>query len=67
MAYFNASTAISVAAEPDGSTPDRSLSPERVFVPTVDARLIALDIATGQPVAGFGDNGTVDLKVGMGK
>lgn len=67
VAYFNASTAISVAAEPDGSTPDRSLSPERVFVPTVDARLIALDIATGQPVAGFGDNGTVDLKVGMGE
>lgn len=67
VAYFNASTAGFVAQEPDGATPDRAASPERVFVPTVDGRLIALDITNGQPVAGFGDNGVVDLKTGMGE
>ncbi|HEY1336280.1 MAG TPA: PQQ-binding-like beta-propeller repeat protein, partial [Bryobacteraceae bacterium] len=34
----------------------------RIFVATVDARLIALNAATGKPAAGFGDNGTVDLR-----
>ncbi len=33
----------------------------RIFVATVDARLIALDAATGQPCAGFGKEGAVDL------
>jgi len=33
----------------------------RIFVATIDARLIALDAATGKPVAGFGENGQVDL------
>jgi len=33
----------------------------RIFVATIDARLIALDAATGKPVAGFGENGEVDL------
>jgi quinoprotein glucose dehydrogenase len=33
----------------------------RIFVATVDARLIALDAATGRPCADFGAAGTVDL------
>ena len=33
----------------------------RIFVATVDARLIALDGATGTPCAGFGRSGTVHL------
>jgi len=39
---------------------------QRLFLGTTDARLIALDSATGQPCPGFGDNGALDLKVGMG-
>ncbi|MGY1411075.1 outer membrane protein assembly factor BamB family protein [Luteimonas sp. A611] len=39
----------------------------RLFLPTLDARLIALDADTGLPCAGFGDGGTVDLGVGMGE
>ncbi|HEX6959733.1 MAG TPA: glucose/quinate/shikimate family membrane-bound PQQ-dependent dehydrogenase [Ferrovibrio sp.] len=39
--------------------------PERLFLPTADARLIALDPKTGKPCSGFGDNGTVDLWPGM--
>ncbi len=37
----------------------------RVFLGTLDARLIALDAATGARVAGFGTNGEVDLKPGI--
>ena len=39
----------------------------RIFVPTLDARLIALNADNGQPCADFGNNGTVDLGVGMGE
>lgn len=33
----------------------------RIFTGTVDSRLIALDARTGEPCAGFGDNGAVTL------
>jgi quinoprotein glucose dehydrogenase len=33
----------------------------------VDARLIALDASTGRPCAGFGADGTVDLRRGVGR
>ena len=39
----------------------------RIFVATIDGRLIALDAATGKPISGFGAEGTVDLKEGIGK
>ena len=38
----------------------------RIISTTIDARMFALDAATGQPCPGFGVNGVVDLKVGMG-
>jgi quinoprotein glucose dehydrogenase len=37
----------------------------RVFLATIDARLIALDAATGKPCADFGDNGVVNLRNGL--
>jgi len=37
----------------------------RIFVATIDARLIALNAATGRPVQGFGSGGTVDLRQGL--
>lgn len=54
------------AAQAAGAPPAATCS-ARLFLPTLDARLIALDAATGQPCPGFGDDGTVDLKVGMGE
>jgi quinoprotein glucose dehydrogenase len=36
---------------------------ERIFYVTIGYRLIALDANTGLPVAGFGTNGVVDLKL----
>jgi quinoprotein glucose dehydrogenase len=38
---------------------------QRIFVATIDARLIALDAKTGQPIRGFGDAGIVDLRNGL--
>ena len=40
-------------------------SERRLFVATLDARLIALDARTGQPVRGFGEQGSVDLRKGL--
>lgn len=40
---------------------------ERIFTATLDARLIALDAATGRPCPGFGRGGQVDLKTGLGQ
>ncbi|RPJ87441.1 MAG: pyrroloquinoline quinone-dependent dehydrogenase, partial [Acidobacteria bacterium] len=37
---------------------------KRVLYGTFDARLIALDAATGKPCPGFGEDGTVDLRRG---
>ncbi|MFA7680444.1 MAG: membrane-bound PQQ-dependent dehydrogenase, glucose/quinate/shikimate family [Pigmentiphaga sp.] len=39
----------------------------RLYLPTIDARLIALDAETGEPCQNFGEAGTVDLKTGMGQ
>jgi quinoprotein glucose dehydrogenase len=37
----------------------------RIFVGTIDARLIALDAVTGKPCADFAAGGTIDLLVGI--
>jgi len=47
-----------------GAHPDR-VCRRRVFVATIDARLIAVDAATGAPCADFGRNGQVDLTDGI--
>ena len=37
----------------------------RIFVAVIDARLIALDARSGRPCAGFGTDGTVNLRAGL--
>lgn len=37
----------------------------RIYIATIDARLIALDAASGRPVMDFGDNGQVNLRNGL--
>jgi quinoprotein glucose dehydrogenase len=39
---------------------------ERIYTATIDARLIALDAATGRPCQDFGRGGQVDLREGLG-
>ncbi|GAB3684867.1 membrane-bound PQQ-dependent dehydrogenase, glucose/quinate/shikimate family [Salinisphaera aquimarina] len=38
----------------------------RIFSPTLDGRIIAVDAETGKPCTDFGDNGQVDIKPNMG-
>jgi quinoprotein glucose dehydrogenase len=42
------------------------LCPRRIFLPTADARLIALDADTGKPCDDFGVHGTIDLRANIG-
>ena len=48
------------------AAPAGSLCANRIIEGTLDARLIAVDAATGRPCPDFGNNGQVDAKVGMG-
>lgn len=43
-----------------GKNPSGQCS-KRIFIPTADARLFALDAATGKQCAGFGNKGEIDL------
>ncbi|WP_141056888.1 membrane-bound PQQ-dependent dehydrogenase, glucose/quinate/shikimate family [Stenotrophomonas rhizophila] len=45
----------------------RSACSARIIEGTLDGRLIAVDAATGKPCAGFGNNGQVDITLGMGE
>jgi quinoprotein glucose dehydrogenase len=40
---------------------------ERIFTATTDARMIAVDKATGEPCQEFGDGGQISLLAGMGE
>ena len=44
---------------------DKKRKQRRIFVTPIDARLIALDAATGKPCADFGKDGQIDLRVGL--
>ena len=50
----------------DPVAPPEQACAERIFMGTIDARMIALDARTGMPCADFGDAGTVDLSEGIG-
>ncbi|GAB3313517.1 quinoprotein glucose dehydrogenase [Larkinella ripae] len=59
-------TSRGVSIWPAATDKTNTSAPKRVFVPTLDGRLIALDAKTGQPIASFGKNGTIDLRQGVG-
>ena len=72
LAYFDATA--TVAQPTDGSTPAAPVTvpagancQRRLLTNTIDARLIAVDADTGEFCKGFGNNGQVDLKAGLGK
>src|SRR5262252_4393537 len=56
-----------------GGAPNRGVSywpgdgrlPPQILAGTTDGRLLALDAATGKPVATFGEKGFVDLRAGV--
>lgn len=47
-------------------SPKASQCPKRLFMGTIDGRLFAINAETGAPCAGFGNNGEIDLKQGLG-
>lgn len=63
LGYFDSSSAATGTTQPVAA----SACVKRLFLPTIDARLIAIDAETGKPCADFGDQGTVDLKTDMGE
>jgi quinate dehydrogenase (quinone) len=72
LAYFDARAPIPQPNVP-GSTPITAVTvPEgapcqrRILMNTINAQLVALDADTGKFCPGFGNNGVVDLKAGLG-
>lgn len=63
--YPNDFTCRGVAYWRDPGVADNVRCAERIYLGTVDRRLIALDAATGAPCAGFGAAGTVDVGAGV--
>lgn len=55
-----------VAAWRDAEAASDAPCAARIFVATIDARLIALDARTGRPCAGFGADGVVHLAYDVG-
>src|SRR6267378_1538754 len=49
----------------DSRAAARSTCARRILAATIDARLIALDAASGKPCSGFGSAGAVDLRAGL--
>jgi quinoprotein glucose dehydrogenase len=47
--------------------PEGQACHNRVIEGTLNMKLIAVDAETGKPCSGFGENGRVDLMIGMGK
>jgi quinoprotein glucose dehydrogenase len=46
----------------DEATPAGAVCHARIYAPTLDARLLALDAATGRLCADFGEGGAIDLR-----
>ena len=59
---FSEVTSRGVSAWKDAAAKPGQACALRIFIGTIDARLIALDGATGKPCADFGVDGQVDLK-----
>jgi len=54
-----------VALWSDSSAAPNAVCSLRVFIATIDTRLIALDASTGSPCRNFGDRGVVQLRNGL--
>src|SRR5678809_900294 len=49
----------------DSRLPSGAPCKRRIYLTTIDARIVALDAARGMPCRDFGQNGTVDLRRGL--
>jgi len=65
VAHFGDFTSRGVSYWVDPAASRTALCATRIFVATIDGRLIALDAATGGTCASFGDGGSVDMRRGL--
>ncbi|WP_299656557.1 PQQ-binding-like beta-propeller repeat protein [uncultured Jannaschia sp.] len=63
--YSASCRGVSVWTDPEAAEGD--LCATRVIEGTLDAKLVAVDVETGAPCEGFGENGTVDLWQDIGE
>ena len=64
-ASYSEVTSRGVSAWADSKAAPDAACRSRIFIGTIDARLIALDARTGKPCSGFGNHGSVDLTKGI--
>jgi quinoprotein glucose dehydrogenase len=64
--YGNQLVCRGVSAWLDPEAPRGAVCRRRILTATNDARLFALDAATGKPCADFGNGGSIDLNPGVG-
>jgi quinoprotein glucose dehydrogenase len=64
--YGNQLVCRGVSAWLDPEAPRGAVCRRRILTATNDARLFALDAATGRPCADFGNGGSIDLNPGVG-
>ena len=62
--YTAACRGVAYHAQPNAAADSECAA--RIIEGTLDGRLIAVDARTGRPCPGFGTNGAVDIKLGMG-
>ena len=62
--FWDTCRGITYYKSPEGSESD--ICPERLLTATTDARLLAVDMKTGERCSDFGENGEVSLLAGMG-
>jgi quinoprotein glucose dehydrogenase len=65
-ADYSEVTSRGVSAWTDGKAAPKVVCRSRIFIGTIDARLIALDARTGRPCEDFGEHGAIDLTLGVG-
>ncbi|MBF8747244.1 glucose/quinate/shikimate family membrane-bound PQQ-dependent dehydrogenase [Pseudomonas putida] len=67
VAYHDQAAYAETSAEQSPSTAaDANACPRRLFLPTADTRLIALNADTGKVCEGFGNKGQIDLTTNIG-
>ncbi len=64
--YYGELTSRGVSIWPAATDGNSAQWNRRIFLGTIDGRLISLDAETGRPITSFGKNGEVDLKEGLG-
>ena len=65
VANFGDFTSRGVSWWVDPTAPRNAPCAARIFVATIDGRLVALDAATGGTCSSFGDGGSVDMRRGL--